>query len=300
MQKEIASFIKYIQYEKRYSPHTVNAYQKDLESFSAYLEETYELSLIEKAEFFHMRSWIIHLMEDGIAAQSIKRKLASLKALFKFLLREGAIETNPTTKLISPKVSKRLPEYMEEKQVENLLENIGFPEGYIGMRDKTILELLYATGMRRAELIGLEIRDVDFVGKKITILGKRNKERLVPLTDFTLGLLKDYLDEREKEFPTGDLYSLFLTQAGKPLYPKLVYNVVKKYLSLVTTTDKKGPHTLRHTFATHLSNRGADLNAIKELLGHANLSATQIYVHNSIERLRKVYEQAHPKAKDKE
>ncbi len=300
MKKNRISFIQYIQYEKRYSLHTVKAYQKDLESFALFMEELYEISRVEEVEFFHMRSWVIQLMEEGLTAKSVYRKLASLKSFYKFLLRKGVITKNPTTKLIAPKVSKRLPEYIEEKQVENLLEGIEYPEGYVGYRDKTILELLYATGMRRAELIGLEVRDIDFVGKSITVLGKRNKERIIPLSDFTISILKEYLEVREVEFPTADLFSLFLTQAGKPLYPKLVYNVVKKYLSLVTTTNKRGPHTLRHTFATHLSNRGADLNAIKELLGHANLSATQIYVHNSIDRLRKVYEQSHPKAKDKD
>ncbi len=298
MQNKLASFIQYSMYEKRYSKHTISAYKTDLLSFSSYMKDMYEIKDVKKVEFFHMRSWVIQLLEDGLTPQSIHRKLASLKSFFKFLLREGMIDSNPTTKLIAPKAKKRLPEYVEEKQVEFLLEKIEFPEGYVGARDKAILELLYATGIRRAELIGLETRDVDFSAKTITVLGKRNKQRIIPLSDFTLDILKAYMNVREETFPMGHLYSLFLTQSGKTLYPKLVYNVVKKYLSMVTTTDKRGPHTLRHTFATHLSNRGADLNAIKELLGHANLSATQIYVHNSIERLKDVYKQAHPRAKD--
>lgn len=298
MQESFSSFINYIQYEKRYSKHTIEAYSRDISYFETFVRDIYALDKPQEVEFFHLRSWVISLMEEGLSPRSVHRKIASIKSFFKYLLREGKLESNPASKLIAPKIGKRLPEYAEEHQMEHLLENIVFPDGYIGKRDKTIIELFYATGIRKAELIGLKIGDIDFVGKTIKVLGKRNKQRIIPISNETSSLLAEYLLERNHNFDTS-LPSLFLTKGGKELYPKLVYNIVKKYLGTVTTTDKKGPHTLRHTFATHLSNRGADLNAIKELLGHSNLSATQIYVHNSIERLKEVYEKAHPKGKDK-
>ncbi len=305
MQNEIKSFLNYLEYEKRYSKHTVSAYKKDLKDLEEYLkrreDDGYGLDEVKEVEFFHLRSWIVVLLGDKkLTSKTINRKIAAVKSFFKFLLREGVVEVNPTTKLIAPKISKRLPEYVEEKQMDILLNKLVFPEGYEGHRDKTIIELLYATGMRRAELIGLDTGDVDFSAKTIRVLGKRNKERLIPLSSKLLEILNLYIEDRKNTFPVIEETSLFLTGRGKRMYPKLVYNLVKKYLSFVTTTDQRGPHTLRHTFATHLSNRGADLNAVKELLGHANLSATQIYVHNSIERLRKVYEQAHPRGEKKD
>ncbi len=301
MRNEIESFLNYLEYEKRYSKHTVSAYKKDLEDLERYLKrdemDGYGLKEVREIEFFHLRSWIVVLLGDKkFTSKTINRKIAAVKSFFKFLLREGVVEINPTTKLIAPKISKRLPEYVEEKQMDTLLNDLVFDEGYEGHRDKVVLELLYATGMRRAELIGLDAKDVDFSAKTIRVLGKRNKERLIPLSPKLLEILSLHIEHRNDTFPLLEEDALFLTGKGKRMYPKLVYNLVKKHLSYVTTTDQRGPHTLRHTFATHLSNRGADLNAVKELLGHANLSATQIYVHNSIERLRRVYEQAHPKA----
>lgn len=298
MQEKLDSFFNYIEYEKRYSKHTISAYSKDLEHVQNYLMGVYELDEVEKVEFFHLRSWVIFLMEEGLTPRTIHRKMASVKSFFKYLLREGIIKSNPSSKLIAPKVGKRLPEYAEEQQMEFLLERMTFPEGYIGVRDKTIIELFYATGIRKAELIGLNIKDIDFVGLTIIVLGKRNKQRIIPISREMGIMLSDYIHERDNAFPEVGEDFLFLTKNGKLLYPKAVYNIVKKYLGPVTTTDKKGPHTLRHTFATHLSNRGADMNAIKELLGHSSLAATQVYVHNSIERLKKVYENAHPKGKD--
>lgn len=298
MQEKLNSFFNYIQYEKRYSKHTIAAYGKDLAHLQNYLLDIYELNQVAAVEFMHLRSWVISLMEEGLTARSIHRKMASTKSFFKYLLREGHIKSNPASKLIAPKVGKRLPEYAEEQQMEQLLEKITFPTGYIGTRDKTMIELFYATGIRKAELIGLNIQDIDFVGLTIKVLGKRNKQRIIPISKETGALLSDYINERNQTFPEEAVNHLFLTKGGKILYPKVVYNVVKKYLGAVTTTKKKGPHTLRHTFATHLSNRGADMNAIKELLGHSSLAATQVYVHNSIERLKKVYENAHPKGKD--
>ncbi|MGB1216749.1 MAG: tyrosine-type recombinase/integrase [Saprospiraceae bacterium] len=301
MGNKIKAFLHYLEYEKRYSKHTISAYRKDLGDMELYLKgEDYELQEVEEIEFLHLRSWIVYLLKAKLTTKTINRKIAASKSFFKFLLRESVIEVNPSTKLIAPKISKRLPEYVEEHQMETLLNDLVFAEGYEGIRDKMIIELFYATGIRRAELIGLKTGDVDFSAKTIRVLGKRNKERLIPVSPKLLENISSFMINRKKEFPESEEPFLFLTGRGKAMYPKLVYNLVKKYLSFVTTTDQRGPHTLRHTFATHLSNRGADLNAIKELLGHANLSATQIYVHNSIERLRKVYEQAHPRGEKKE
>ncbi len=300
MNEQITSFIKYIEFEKRYSKHTILAYTKDLEHLQYYLRDEYEIHNSNEVTFMHLRSWVVSFIDEGLQTKSIHRKIASAKSFFKYLLRERKISKNPTAQLIAPKLGKRLPEYLEEKQVDRLLNDIQFPEGFIGKRDKTIIEILYATGMRRSELIGLQVHDIHFEEQTIRVLGKRNKERLIPIHSFIYDILKEYIECRNQEFPDIEINALFLTEKGKALYPKLVYNIIKKYISLVSTIDKKGPHTLRHTFATHLSNRGADLNAIKELLGHSNLSATQIYVHNSIERLKDVYQQAHPKAKEKE
>jgi integrase/recombinase XerC len=299
MQKNLHPYLQYLEFEKRYSKHTLSAYKKDLEHLQHYLQQQYEIITVEETSFAQLRSWVIQLMEEGLSARSVHRKIAAIKSFFKYLLREGKITINPSSKLIAPKIGKRLPEYAEEHQMEQLLENVTFPDGYIGLRDKTIIELFYATGMRKAELMGLKLNSIDFNNSTIIVLGKRNKQRLIPLSQETEMRLTEYIETRNNEFGEHIGDELFLTQAGKALYPKLVYNIVKKYLSTVSSTDKKGPHTLRHTFATHLSNRGADLNAIKELLGHSNLSATQIYVHNSIDRLKKVYEKAHPKGKEK-
>lgn len=299
MQENLYAYLQYLEFEKRYSQHTLNAYKKDLEHLQHYLQNQYEIDNIKEISFAHLRSWVIQLMEEGLSPRSVHRKIAAVKSFFKYLLREGKIVANPASKLIAPKTGKRLPEYAEEYQMEQLLENITFPEGYVGIRDKTIIELFYATGMRKAELMGLKLNSIDFNNSTILVLGKRNKQRLIPLSQETSIRLTEYIKARNREFGEEGGEPLFLTQAGKNLYPKLVYNIVKKYLGTVSSTDKKGPHTLRHTFATHLSNRGADLNAIKELLGHSNLSATQIYVHNSIDRLKKVYEKAHPKGKGK-
>ncbi len=300
IEQRLQSFIRYLRYEKRYSEHTVTAYRGDLKHLTSFMETIYAMDNPEDIQFTHLRSWTIELVESGIAPRSIHRKIASAKSFFKYMLREGFIGTNPASKLIAPKTPKRLPTYVEEKDMRKLLEQLEFPDDFEGIRDKTIIELFYATGIRRAELLGIKLPDVNIQAATLKVLGKRNKERIIPLGNFIIPVLAEYLDARSKTFPEPGTDVLFLTGKGRPMYPKAVYNVVKKYLSLITTNDYKGPHSLRHTFATHLSNRGADLNAVKELLGHANLSATQIYVHNSIERLKQVYEKAHPKGDKKE
>ena len=289
------SFLKYLTFEKRYSPHTIEAYANDLNQFAIYLKSEYDIEAIKEAMHMHIRSWIVSLMQSDISPRSINRKLSSLKAYFKYLQKRGVIKVNPTNKVIAPKPSKKLPVFLKEKATQLLFEQIEFGEGFEALRDKLILELLYGTGMRRAELIGLTIANVDLAKQVVKILGKGNKERLVPFGTPLKALLIQYLEQR-KEIHSQNKDRLFLTDKGNVLYPKFVYNVVQRYLSAVTTQEKRSPHVLRHTFATHLMNEGANLNAVKELLGHSSLASTQVYTHNSIEKLKQVYKQAHPKA----
>lgn len=296
---DITVFLKYLELEKRFSAHTIKAYQSDLLQFFAYLEETYSLTSILEVRHFHIRAWVVELMQNKITPRSINRKLSTLKTYFKFLKRRKEIQENPMLKVIAPKVGKRLPVVVKEIELENLFEKINFGEGYAAVRDEMIMEMLYSTGMRRSELINLTPNDLDFFNNQVKVLGKGNKERLIPFARPLADRLKNYLEIRNDEFGLSTTESLFLTEKGKKMYPKLVYNLVKKYLSQITTVEQRSPHVLRHSFATHLSNNGADLNAIKELLGHSSLAATQVYTHNSIEKLKKVYQQAHPKAKKK-
>ena len=296
---DITVFLKYLELEKRFSAHTIKAYQSDLLQFFAYLEETYSLTSILEVRHFHIRAWVVELMQNKITPRSINRKLSTLKTYFKFLKRRKEIQENPMLKVIAPKVGKRLPVVVKEIEMENLFEQINFGEGYAAVRDEMVMEMLYSTGMRRSELINLTPNDLDFFNDQVKVLGKGNKERLIPFARRLADRLKNYLEIRNDEFELGATDSLFLTGKGKKMYPKLVYNLVKKYLSQITTVEQRSPHVLRHSFATHLSNNGADLNAIKELLGHSSLAATQVYTHNSIEKLKRVYQQAHPKAKKK-
>jgi len=296
---DITVFLKYLELEKRFSAHTTKAYKSDLLQFFAYLEDTYSLTSILEVRHFHIRAWVVELMQNKITPRSINRKLSTLKTYFKFLKRRKEIQENPMLKVVAPKVGKRLPVVVKEIEMENLFEKINFGEGYAAVRDEMIMEMLYSTGMRRSELINLTPNDLDFFNDQVKVLGKGNKERLIPFARPLANRLKNYLEIRNDKFELGATDSLFLTGKGKTMYPKLVYNLVKKYLSQITTVEQRSPHVLRHSFATHLSNNGADLNAIKELLGHSSLAATQVYTHNSIEKLKRIYQQAHPKAKKK-
>lgn len=294
---QLSRFLNYIKHQKRYSAHTITAYKKDIESFLQYLKSTYEQEDLSNISHAYIRSWIVELTNQKNTPRSINRKLSSLKSYFKFLSREGLIKKNPLLKINSLKTSKRLPVFVEEKNINKLHNEVEYKEGFSGLRDRLILELLYNTGLRLSELVGLKINSVDLSGNTVRVLGKGKKERIVPFGNALMDLIKEYLVLRKKTL--GSMESndyLLLTDAGKKLYPKFVYRLVNKYLTLITTIDKKSPHVLRHTFATHLSNKGADLNAIKELLGHSSLAATQVYTHNTIEKLKQSYKQAHPKA----
>jgi len=289
----VQNFLDYLKHEKRYSYHTIVSYENDLVQFSNFLSDSYEITDFNAVSHQHIRTWIISLSENNISPRTINRKISTLKTFFKFLLKREKISANPTLKVIAPKTSKKLPEYVEEREMNWLLEKINFGEGFEAMRDKLIIELLYHTGIRLSELINLKMTDVDTRNNTIKVIGKGNKERLIPVSADVIDQLATYYTEKEKLFANQ---FLFITAKGTQIYHKLVYRVVKKYLGMVTTMSKKSPHVLRHTFATHLANKGADINAIKELLGHANLSATQIYTHNNIEQLKDVYKTAHPKS----
>jgi integrase/recombinase XerC len=288
----IEGFISYILYEKRFSQNTVTAYQNDLFQFAGYLRRQYEITDMREVNHMMVRSWLVYLMESGVSSRSINRKLTTLKTFFRYLVRTGKAELNPMAKVISPRTSKRLPAFVEKEKMEAVFRDIDFGEGFSGIRNRVIMELFYATGMRLSELVNLKEQDIDMDGSTIKVLGKRNKERLIPFGEHTRAVLKSYLVEKKK----FDTDILFVTDKGTKIYPKLVYRVVREVLSQVTTLEKKSPHILRHTFATHLLNNGADLNAVKELLGHSSLAATQVYTHNTIDKLKKIYEQAHPKA----
>ncbi|MBK7183769.1 MAG: tyrosine-type recombinase/integrase [Bacteroidetes bacterium] len=286
------SFVEYLQFEKRFSPHTLVAYQTDLSQFIDYLEHTYEIKVIEEVNHSLIRSWIVDLMNHKISPRSVNRKITTLKTFYKFLLRQKIVVENPMLKIQSPKTSKRLPVFVEKEKMDTLLDNIEFGDDATGLRNKLIIELFYATGMRLSELINLKESDVDLYANQVKVLGKRNKERIIPFAAELKNLIKKYMDSK----PESSLDLLFLSDKGKKMSEKFVYTSVKMYLSQVTTIDKKSPHVLRHTFATHMLNNGADLNAIKDLLGHANLSATQVYTHNTVEKLKNIHKQAHPKA----
>jgi len=287
------TFISYLRHEKRYSPHTILSYQNDLSQFNGYLKETYSIDHPAEISHFQIRSWMASLMEAGITARSINRKISTLKSYFKFLLKQGRVKTNPTLKIISPKTGKRLPVYVDKSAVSKLLDDIVFEKGFPGIRNKTMLEVFYSTGIRLSELINLKESDIDRDRKEMKVLGKGNKQRVIPLGQKLLDAISHYLYLKPKEFRNE---YLLVTDDGKKLYPRFVYRIVNRYLAMVTTVDKKSPHALRHTFATHLVDNGADLNAVKELLGHSSLAATQVYTHNTIEKLKDAYKKAHPKA----
>lgn len=299
-------FIRYIQFEKRYSPHTVSAYRSDLNQFINFLnnpdgQEPAPAPVIthpSQITHNHIRNWMVELMNDQILARSINRKIATLRKYFKFLLQEGLIEVNPASKITTPRAPKNLPVIVEDEKLARMLDDKDiFGNDFAGVRDKLVIEMLFGTGMRLSELLGVKDTDINLYENTIKVLGKRNKERIIPINKELKNLIAEYQQLRNNEdFSGNNSPALIVTNKGAKAYAKLIYTTVQKYLSFISTQNKRSPHVLRHTFATSLLNRGADLNAIKELLGHANLSATQIYTHNSVERLKSIYKQAHPKA----
>ena len=291
-------FLQHIRYEKRLSHHTLTAYANDLAQFSAFLAIECNIAQPERADFRHIRSWVVSLVEAELDKSSVNRKIATLRAYYGFLLRRKVIDLDPTTKIQALKVSKKLPVFVEEKPMEMLLTDVDFPDTFAGVRDKLVLELLYGTGIRLSELTSLKTVDVNLYDKTIMVLGKRNKHRIIPLTQPLFELIQQYVQLKDQEFAgQADPNVLIVSDKGVAAYPVLIQRIVTRYLTLVTTLAKKSPHVLRHSFATHLLNRGADLNAIKDLLGHSSLAATQIYTHTSLEQLKKTYDLAHPKAK---
>ena len=293
----VTAFISYLRLEKNYSDHTVRAYQKDIETFSQFCSENHGEENIVKISYPLIRNWIVELSDSGISNRTINRKISSLQAYYKFLLKVGDIAVSPLAKHRALKTSKKMEVPFSENEMEEILSEIPFTDDFEGERDKLIIELLYTTGMRRAELVNLKIKDVDFSSQVIKVLGKRNKERSIPMLASTIERIKSYLIKRSELENVTDSSFLILTKEGLKIYETLVYRTINKYFSLVSPKVKKSPHILRHTFATHLLNRGADLNSVKELLGHSSLASTQVYTHNSIAELKKVHQKAHPRNK---
>lgn len=287
----IDSFIQYLRFERRFSPHTITAYQSDLLQFVSYLKKQYEIDNVEDANHTLIRSWIVSLMQDGITSRSVNRKITVLKTFYKFALKQGKVKTNPMLKITSPKISKRLPVFVDEKAMQRLFdEELFSTEDHEEVRNMLIMELFYSTGMRLSELLQLRDEDFDTYNNTLRVTGKRSKQRILPLSSTMANNLRTFI----KKF--NIIGFIFTNKNGKPLYAKFVYNLVKTYLTKITTLDKRSPHVLRHTFATHMLNSGADINAVKEILGHSSLAATQVYTHNTIEKLKNVYKQAHPRA----
>lgn len=296
VQQAIQHFVDYLKFQKRYSQHTIISYQNDLVSFFDFLELLYGKTELPDIKTSFIRSWLAQLKEQELDSKSISRKISSLRSFFKYQLRQQAITISPMATITAPKINKRLPQFVEAKDINTLLQDVEFPDDWEGKTQLLLIQLFYNTGMRQAELVGLKEMQVDRYNSTIKVLGKGNKERIIPVSKELMKLLWDYMDSKRHHFDVYDKTFLLINAKGKKLYPRYVYNTVNKYLSLVTTIDKKSPHVLRHTFATHLMNNGADLNAVKELLGHSSLAATQIYTHNTIEKLKDIHKKAHPKA----
>lgn len=293
--QNINSFFKYLEFERRSSVHTITAYKNDVGQFCDFLNRQ-DIEEWTQVNSKIIRQWMIEMLDEGIGARTVTRKISTLKVLFRFLIREDVLESNPADKITTPKIPKRLPVFVKEAEMDFLLDQVDFGSDFSGVRNKLIIDLFYFTGMRLSELVDLKISQLDFGNDVIKVLGKRNKERIVPITRELKQSLTGYIGKRNQTFPEAKNNILFLTDKGMPAYQKLVYRIVNRYLSQVSTVTKKSPHVIRHSFATALLNRGADLNAIKELLGHANLAATEVYTHNSYEKLNSIYKQAHPRA----
>ena len=293
----LQSFSDYLLLEKNYSQLTLNAYIKDIQDFSSFILSEYDSQSITSVNYQQIRNWIVHLVDSGITNRSINRKISSLNTYYKFLLKIEAIQINPLTKHKALKTSKKIQVPFSEEEIKIVLQDLNFESDFEGLRDRSIIELFYATGIRRIELVQLKLTDIDLNNKSVKVLGKRNKERFIPLIPTVVETLKSYLDVRKTLNIIQDESYLFLTKKGVKIYETLVYRIINDYFSNASTKVKRSPHILRHSFATHLLNQGANLNAVKELLGHSSLAATQVYTHNSIAELKNVYSKAHPRSK---
>lgn len=289
-----SKFLSYLKNEKRLSGHTVLAYQKDLDQFCDFCREKFELNAVEQAKQVMIRSWVVHLVEQKYSPTSVRRKISAIKTYYRFLQIIQVVKVNPVEGIVTPKLPSRLPVFVEEKAMKVLFNGDSFSEDFSGKRDELLVTLLYETGIRRAELINLKVENVNFHKKEIKVLGKRNKERVIPVSDMMISRVQNFLKCRQELGVIND--NLLVTDKGKKMYPKFVYRKIKTYLSPITTSVKKSPHVLRHSFATHLLNNGAELNSVKELLGHASLAATQVYTHNTIEKLKEIHKINHPKS----
>jgi integrase/recombinase XerC len=292
----IQPFVDYLKFERRYSQHTIISYQTDLVSFFDYVIIQYGDVPLAQLSHIYIRSWLASLKDEELSSKSINRKISTLKSFFKFQIKAGLLQQSPMTKIVAPKNEKRLPNYVEDKDIKTLFNHVEFPDTWQGKTDRLLLLLFYNTGMRLSELIHLKKNSVHYISHTLKVLGKGNKERVIPVSSELMGEVKAYITDQKKEFPELASEFLLINAKGNSLTPRKVYSSVKNYLSMVTTIEKRSPHVLRHSFATHLTNNGADLNAIKELLGHSSLAATQVYTHNTIEKLKNIYKKAHPKA----
>jgi integrase/recombinase XerC len=291
---QINQFLDYLKFEKRYSRHTIISYQNDLEQFFQYLISQFEAPELAAISSSMVRSWLAELKEEKISSKSINRKISSLKSFYKYQLKTGALIKSPMGIIIAPKISKRLPQFVEQIDMDHLFQHMPFSDDWKGRTERLVILLFYSTGMRLSELIQLKESQLDASHKQIKVLGKGNKERIIPISQDLLEQLQKYISDKPINAKVSDF--LFVTELGKSLQSRSVYGFIKSKLSEVTTIKKKSPHILRHSFATHLMNNGADLNAVKELLGHSSLAATQVYTHNTIEKLKDVFKKAHPKA----
>ncbi len=292
----VQSFLEYLKYEKRYSIHTLTSYQTDLIDFFDYLDKQFGKVSLKGIDHNYVRSWLADLKGKKLSSKSINRKISSLKSFFKYHLRMGTIEATPMSKVISPRLNKRLPVFVKEEDTKRLIESLNqSTDSWKTLNAKMLISIFYSTGMRLSELINLKEKQIDFSRSQIKVLGKGNKERIIPVSKDVIRIIVDYQQLKKKNFEKTE-NTLLVTEKGKKLYPKYAYLLVNQVLGAASTLDKKSPHVLRHTFATHLMNNGADLNAVKELLGHSSLASTQVYTHNTIGKLKDIHKKAHPKA----
>ncbi|MDA0177159.1 MULTISPECIES: tyrosine-type recombinase/integrase [Mesoflavibacter] len=293
----LKTFLEYLLLEKKYSQLTVTAYKKDISAFQQYLEDSTSNKDLKEVSYQDIRQWIIHMVNLGMSNRTVNRKVSALNSFYKYLIKIEEISSNPLSTHKALKTSKKNQIPFSETEINAVLNTISHAQTFEGARNKLIIELFYATGIRRIELINIKLKDIDLENKTVKILGKRNKERLIPLIQTIITSINQYLNYRDQLENSNQCDYLLVTQKGVKLYETLVYRIIKDYFSVVTSKIKKSPHILRHSFATHLLNKGAEINAVKELLGHSSLAATQVYTHNSIAQLKKVYQKAHPRSK---